>query len=696
VQPTRLRLAVETKLMNAPQAAHPTDQTLHACSLGQLDDALAESVNQHLEGCPDCRRRVVELSSDSFLGRLRDAKALPASQGYAVSAPDGLSMLDGGAIMAKPPLASTLPAGLADHPNYQILRELGRGGMGVVYLAENTLMGRKEVLKVVGSHLVSRPMVLDRFRREIRSAAQLHHTNIVTAYTALTLGETFVLAMEYVEGFDLARVVKGNGPLPVAHACNYVHQAALGLQHAHEHGMVHRDIKPSNLMLSRQGKRPVMKVLDFGLAKVRSEGQTDSGLTREGQMLGTPDYIAPEQIRDAQSADIRADIYSLGCTIYHLLAGRPPFTGDNLWDLYQAHFSMVASPLNMARPEVPAELAALVAKMMAKDPARRFQEPREVAQALTPFFRPAMVQPSDPGGKPSRTPSPVGPAQPTGVGPVRDQPSMIGPPPLPLAAESSKTGVDGVEWKSLIELQENEPSIASATPKFAEANPSPADVPVRRRPPWLLPTVAVASLFGLITLGYIVGLEMNRIVVPDDDTVASPAEVERAPQYVIGSEWTVEGGELINSGVGDYDVGFGDPDWTDYDLCFKARTSAGSRTVGAHFRVDPANDNSLYALILGSERYTLGRWSMSGGIAPDIESKPGAIQPDQWYQVKISLRSTHISIIIDDHLYFDVDDTFSNKGFVALKCWGSDGRFRDIEIRAPNGTVLWKGPPDLP
>ena len=132
-------------------------------------------------------------------------------------------------------------------------------------------------------------------------------------------------------------------------------------------------------------------MLDFGLAKVTSEGQADSGLTREGQMLGTPDFIAPEQIRDAQSADIRADIYSLGCTFYYLLTGGPPFRGDHLWDLYQAHFSMEAGPLNLVRPEVPVELAAVVAKMMAKEPGRRFQTPGEVAQALAPFFKTASV-----------------------------------------------------------------------------------------------------------------------------------------------------------------------------------------------------------------------------------------------------------------------------------------------------------------
>jgi serine/threonine protein kinase len=284
---------------------------------------------------------------------------------------------------------TALPPELVDHPDYEIVRELGRGGMGVVYLAENTLMGRPEVLKVVGRHRLERPGVGDRFLREIRSAANLHHPNIVTAHSALRLGESLVLAMEYVEGLDLAKIVKTKGPLPIAHACSFIHQAALGLQHAHERGMVHRDIKPANLIVAREGKKSVVKVLDFGLAKVTSEGQDDSNLTREGQMLGTPDYIAPEQIRDAQSADIRADVYSLGCTLYYLLTGGPPFRGDHLWDVYQAHISMNASPLNLVRPEVPVELAAVVAKMMAKEPARRFQAPAEVARALTPFFKPA-------------------------------------------------------------------------------------------------------------------------------------------------------------------------------------------------------------------------------------------------------------------------------------------------------------------
>jgi hypothetical protein len=338
--------------MESIPSSHPTEQTLSAFGQGKLGGGAAAAVNEHLMDCSECRKRVARFA-------------------------------------AAPAPADALPPGLAEHPDYQVRRELGRGGMGVVYLAHNALMGRDEVLKVMGRHIIERPGLLDRFLREIRAVARLRHPNIVTAYSAFRLGDSIVFAMEYVDGLDLARMVKARGPLPVAHACHFVYQAALGLQHAHEEGLVHRDIKPANLMLARKGDKPSVKILDFGLAKAAREQKVDGGITMEGQALGTPDYIAPEQIIDATSADIRADIYSLGGTLYYLLTGHAPFQAKSLYDLYQAHISREADPLNHVRPDVPAELAALVAKMMAKDPAGRFQTPAEVAHALAPFSRKA-------------------------------------------------------------------------------------------------------------------------------------------------------------------------------------------------------------------------------------------------------------------------------------------------------------------
>ena len=259
--------------------------------------------------------------------------------------------------------------------------------MSLLYLAEDTLMRRDVVLKVLGKLIIGR-LSLERFQREIQAVALLNHDNIVRAYHAARIGKTIVLVMEYVDGLDLHRLVESQGPLSVESACDYVRQASLGLQHAHENNLVHRDIKPSNLILTRQGGRDIVKVLDFGLAKVRSEAPPDWAITYKEQLLGTPDYIAPEQITDARKADIRSDIYSLGATLYYLLSGRPPFQGTNLYDILRSHKNAAAKPLNLVRPEVPKALADLVAKMMAKKPSRRFQTPAEVASALTAFLEP--------------------------------------------------------------------------------------------------------------------------------------------------------------------------------------------------------------------------------------------------------------------------------------------------------------------
>jgi len=497
--------------MNAPTSLHPTKQTLSSYGLGKLDDESTEAVNKHLEECPDCRKWVAEMSADSFLGRVRDVQAGKSTFGKSQT---GGTQSDKGS--SAPPPIDTMPPGLADHPDYEIKRELGRGGMGVVYLAHNRLMGRDEVLKVMGRQIMERPGVLDRFLREIRAVAKLRHPNIVTAYHATRLGESIVFAMEYVEGLDLAKMIKAKGPLPVGHACNFVYQSALGLQHAHDEGLVHRDIKPGNLMLSRKGNKATIKVLDFGLAKVTREEKVDGALTHEGQALGTPDFIAPEQILDATSADIRADIYSLGCTLYYLLSGRPPFQASSLYDMFQAHISRDADLLNFVRPEVPAELAALVAKMMAKDPARRFQTPGEVAEALTPFFKKGNV--AFKGTKPEfSSDGQMAASRPeTGAVSTPTERATDAGRPVVRAKKTTEPAVPEARWESLIEFRETERSVEEAS-----------KVEPPGRPPQLKWPIALAgSLFGLIALGVIIitirdnnGRE-TKIIVPDDSTVS--------------------------------------------------------------------------------------------------------------------------------------------------------------------------------
>jgi serine/threonine protein kinase len=280
-----------------------------------------------------------------------------------------------------------IPPELAAHPRYRVLELLGSGGMGRVYKAEHRLMERLVALKVINRNLMDNPAAVERFRREVKTAARLSHANIVTAFDAEQAQDCHFLVMEFVEGQSLDRLVQQYGRLPVAEACDYVRQAALGLQHAWERGMVHRDIKPQNLMRTPDGQ---IKVLDFGLARFFTEGKTGSGLTQFGMVMGTPDYIAPEQAHDSRAADTRSDIYSLGCTFYFLLVGRVPFPDGSLLQKLMAQVEKVPTRLVQLRADVPAAVVRVVDRMMAKDPARRYQTPAEVARELTVMaFAPA-------------------------------------------------------------------------------------------------------------------------------------------------------------------------------------------------------------------------------------------------------------------------------------------------------------------
>ena len=330
------------------------------------------------------------LSGDDFLERLRHAAGDNQDSASGRSWSKVVRSLKG-TLQAPPtpPTLSDVPFELANDPHYEVLRELGRGGMGVVYLARHRISGRQEVLKVMSRDLLAQPDNKERFRREIQSAASLDHPNVVKMYTATEFGELMVLVMEYVEGEDLSKRLHERGRLPILNSCYYAQQAAMALQHAHERRMVHRDIKPQNMILVRTGEKHTLKVLDFGLAKVKSENNSDPGLTGTGMMLGTPHYMAPEQAMDAAQADIRADIYSLGCTLYQFLTGAMPFTGRSHFEVLQAHHAGAAKPVQSLRPELPEGLPAVVHKMMAKDPAQRYQEPKEVVAALAAFVRQA-------------------------------------------------------------------------------------------------------------------------------------------------------------------------------------------------------------------------------------------------------------------------------------------------------------------
>jgi serine/threonine-protein kinase len=289
---------------------------------------------------------------------------------------------------------------------YVILDRLGAGGTGVVFKARHLHMQRTVALKVIRKELLTDSEVIQRFYREVEAVSKVSHPNVVHAYDAGPIGNMHVLAMEYVEGVDLARLVKDSGPLPVAQACEHIRQAALGLQHIHECGLVHRDIKPSNLLLSAVGHPPsasgpaeqpkaeslqpkaVVKILDLGLARLLPRGRQvpDNPLTDPGSMtLGTTDYLAPEQALDMHGADIRADIYSLGCTFYFLLTGQPPFAGGTLAEKLMRHQQAEPPPIAKLRPGVPPVLEKIVRRLLAKRADDRYQTPAELARDLAEF-----------------------------------------------------------------------------------------------------------------------------------------------------------------------------------------------------------------------------------------------------------------------------------------------------------------------
>lgn len=269
---------------------------------------------------------------------------------------------------------------------YKFLDQIGAGGMGAVFLAEHIHMLRRVAVKILPPSKAQNESSLLRFKREAQAVAAVDHPNIVRAFDVGNEGGYHFLVMEYVEGVSLQQLLN-SGPLPLAHATNFTSQAALGLQHVHECGMIHRDIKPANLLLDRKG---VVKILDLGLARMMVD-EADDGLTRDkegGVILGTADYLAPEQAINSSAVDIRADIYSLGITLYALLAGKPPFTDMTVAQKLLAHQLRQVPPLPTLRRDVSPELWAVIERMIAKDPAARFQMPGEVVQALLPWAQP--------------------------------------------------------------------------------------------------------------------------------------------------------------------------------------------------------------------------------------------------------------------------------------------------------------------
>jgi WD40 repeat protein len=400
--------------------AHPKVEELVAFILGTLADEKHASIEAHVADCVTCQERAAVAPSDTFVELLRSLHTFSGRGAETVAeaqaqTPERLTAASETVTVPPamaparsvegdgPKMLDALPAELVCHERYRVVRLVGAGGMGAVYQAEHRVMQRLVALKVINRAYTVNAATLERFRREVRAAARLSHPNIVTTHDAEDAGETHFLVMEFVEGVSLDRLVKDHGPLSVAEACTCIRQAALGLQHAHERGMVHRDIKPQNLIRCANG---TVKVLDFGLALLTAE--RGGKLTETNVIMGTPEYMAPEQAEDPRNADVRADVYSLGCTLWFLLTGSVPYPAETPLFAILAHREEPVPSLLQVRPDAPVGLADVLTRMLAKRPADRYAAPGEVATALEPFANPPPPEKSEPMVLASPSESPRG------------------------------------------------------------------------------------------------------------------------------------------------------------------------------------------------------------------------------------------------------------------------------------------------
>jgi serine/threonine protein kinase len=387
----QLAQAICDRERNMSGAKCPNSDKLAAYAVGDLPADTVDALAEHIDTCATCQATLATLDDiqDALASRVRQIahsryvcepecqKAIArtsAAIGQLLSCDRGPADLT----------ATKAPEELGE---YRLMDRLGEGGMGTVYRAFHVKLKRVVAIKVLPKGRLEDEQAVARFEREMAAVGQLDHPNIVQAYDARELdGERF-LVTEFVDGLNLAELVLRCGPLPAADACELVRQVAMGLDYAYRHELVHRDIKPSNLMLTTDGQA---KILDLGLALLKAEQPTDVEMTADGQAMGTPDYMSPEQACDSHDVDIRADIYSLGCTLYHLLTGHPPFTGakyKSRFDKMMAHVRDPVPPIVRDGPAIPEAVTAIVERLLAKDPNNRFGTPAEVVEAIGKLCR---------------------------------------------------------------------------------------------------------------------------------------------------------------------------------------------------------------------------------------------------------------------------------------------------------------------
>ncbi len=379
---------------------------------------------------------------------------------------------------------------------YVLLDVLGEGGMGRVYKVQDTRMGRNVALKVIRKEKLSNALAIERFLQEIRAISAMDHPNVVKVYDAEEVAGHHFYVMELIDGADLTKIVRDTGRMGIPEACDVIRQAALGLQHAYERGLVHRDIKPSNIIVPRNGS--AVKLVDLGLARLMEQpgGGDAHRITQEGLVIGTPDFLAPEQARNPMAVDIRADIYALGGTLYYILTGKVPFEGATPTEKLIKHCTDPSPSLLAQRQDAPVQIEQIIHWCMAKGPETRPQTPEHLAVALLPFCpAPAVGTGAFGGPNTGRYPISAAPA----YAPPGYAPPMYAPPlPLPLPDPNPSSQV------------------------FKLPPQTTADDPIRRRSEGGFPVGGVLIGLGGLFVIAVLGFAVYRLFLTSDASVPDP------------------------------------------------------------------------------------------------------------------------------------------------------------------------------
>lgn len=698
----------------------------------ELSPAVEKKLVDYLEQRPKLLEQATALSGDGFLKRLREVRqrSLPPLEAVREKPILRKPEEDAGKFLTESRAKLNVPEELANYPLYEVVKELGRGGMGVVYLATNIQLERLEVIKVLNERLLEHEGAKERFLREVRAVSSLSHPNIVTSYSLLPLGKLLVFVMEYVPGIDLQKYIERRQPIPVSLACDFASQIAAGLRHAHQKGLVHRDIKPANVIVDESSAVTRLKVLDFGLAKATSE-KSRCGLTQDGTLLGTPEYMSPEQTLNAATADIRADIYSLGCTLYCMLIGQPPFCGTH-GEVMLAHAQREADLVNLSRPDVPLELAAIIATMMAKRAAKRYQTPTEVIQALSPF----LVE-SARAGKQSAI-------QQATIGTVQDG-----------VASDRETSVETPLQSLLLKATDHQLNTPSQFKTIAErargqrrATKSQRARRTARKPLrsvgyqlcglslaaamlfwslWVTGRLKVRTPTEDVVVEPLQMVEQGRISTVEgyaqhyDDKVFGTLELhtedhsaagfalsnqtpssKREATIVLGTPWEIENDCLTHgNGDGEQWILFGDRAWTDYEFTFEFMHSMKSDGLDVLFR-SPSDDRIVHwgTGWLGDKAILEYRDAKSNFNPVHANPKPfPAVDANQWHNTRTIVKDNFLECYLNGMLVWKETGIPYDHGRVGIRVWNRNdnktSKVRNLIVKDLDGNLLWEGLPSL-